>query len=125
MDWAQTAMNLLTSGTVAGIIGAAFARPKTRAEAEKVEADAADVLTGKALTMVSRLEEQVTRAQDRVRDLDQETMQLRRDLAAAHGQVAVLDGRIRSLIAAILAPDATLQQLRAMVGHGPGINGRS
>jgi len=87
IDWAQAAIGLIGSGTIAAAVTAAvngaFNRRRNDAEAEKAEADAADVLTGKALTMVAVLEAQVGRAQDRVRELDQETNQLRTDLRGA------------------------------------------
>ena len=106
------------AGVVGTLITGVMGRPKTRA-------DAVALLTDSALKQVNEL-------QERTAEAEREALAARNDLAQARQQMRELMGEIDAAVAtlrtwraAILAPRADLDQLRAMVRDPGGtINGR-
>jgi len=106
------------AGVVGTLITGVMGRPKTRA-------DAVALLTDSALKQVNEL-------QERTAEAEREALAARNDLAQARQQMRELMGEIDAAVAtlrtwraAILAPRADLDQLRAMVRDpGGAVNGR-
>ncbi len=106
------------AGVVGTLITGMMGRPKTRA-------DAVALLTDSALKQVNEL-------QERTAEAEREALAARNDLAQARQQMRELMGEIDAAVAtlrtwraAILAPRADLDQLRAMVRDPGGtVNGR-
>lgn len=87
---------------VGALFNAFFSRGKSRAEA-------AQVITGAAVTWMTEFEEEAKAARDEVRKVRTE----------AHA----LADELHALRRAIMSPDATVEGLRLLVA-GPGTNGR-
>lgn len=106
------------AGVVGTLITGMISRPKTRADAVKV-------LTDSALAQVNEL-------QERTAEAEREARATRSELEAARLQIRELTADVYRVLAqmqawraAILAPTADLERLRAMVRADPGsVNGR-
>ena len=125
--WVQILLSVLG---VLGGAGGITAIATVVLQRRKFKADAADVITDTALTLVDPLRQ-------RVKELEAEAAGARKETASAHQEAAAaraeirefrsaiteLTGMMRRWRAAILAPDASLDALRVMVTSEPGTNG--
>jgi len=120
--WIQILLTVL--GAVGGLGGVA-AVATVLVQRRKFKADAADVLTDTALTLVDPLKA-------RVGELQTEVVDARRKVAEATEEIGDLRAAVRDLTlmmrrwrTAIFAPGATVEQIRELVAadQGPGSNG--
>jgi len=90
---------------VAALLNAIFGRGKTRSEA-------AQIITGSAVSMMNEFEEDAKAA--------------RTEMRAVRTEALALAEELHQLRMAILQPTATIETLRALVvaGSGPAVNGR-
>jgi septal ring factor EnvC (AmiA/AmiB activator) len=107
---------LLGGGALASIV-------KAIAERRQVRASVADRLSDSSLKWVQEFQEETRQARLEAAEARREVAEVRRELADVRHQAEALAQDLRNLRGAILAPNATLERLRAMVGGG-GLNGR-
>ncbi|MEU8158054.1 hypothetical protein AB0B94_30745 [Micromonospora sp. NPDC048986] len=114
--WVQI---LLSAVGILGGLGGAAAIATVWLQRKKFRADAADVITDTALTLVEPLKTRVSELQSEVRDA-------RHQAKAANAEVAELRSAVREMTrilarwhAAIFAPDATIDRLRVMASTDP------
>lgn len=122
--WLPTLLSIL--GLLGGLGGVA-AIGTVLVQRRKFRADAADVLTDTALTLVAPLK-------SRISELEADAATARRGMAAANGDLDRLRDSMRDLTrmflkvrSEILSPDASLDRLREMVHSPPGpgeVNGQ-
>ncbi|MFI5839466.1 hypothetical protein ACIA8K_07100 [Catenuloplanes sp. NPDC051500] len=100
---------LTAIAALGGMLGAAggFA---VLAQRRKLRADAADVITDTALTLVTPLRERVAELEDQTRTATANVREL-------SGAVALMTDELRRWRAAILSPHVSRDELRAMVSH--------
>lgn len=106
VQWVTTiAGSLGTIGGIGVLLNAFFGRGKTRSEA-------AQIITGSAVTMMNEFEEDAKAARSEMRAVRTEALALAEEL--------------HQLRMAIMQPTATIESLRALVvaGSGPAANGR-
>jgi hypothetical protein len=106
---------LLSTVGLLGGTGGVTAIAAVLLQRRKFRADAADVLTDTALTLVAPL-------RARVAELEAETLRARRQAEAARDELSQLRAAVHEVTAmmhrwraAILAPDATVEELRRIV----------
>jgi chromosome segregation ATPase len=95
-------------------------------------AEVADRLSDSSLKWVQEFQEEAAAAREETRQHRAETAEARREvanmrveLADVHRQAEGLARDLRDLRGAIMAPEATVERLRLLVGGGdPGTNGR-
>jgi transposase-like protein len=75
------------------------------------------------LKWVQEFQEETQRARLEAAEARREVAEVRRELAECRHEAEALATDLRNLRGAIMAPSATLERLRAMVGGG-GLNGR-
>jgi chromosome segregation ATPase len=114
---------LLGGGGLAVLVNAVTGKRARRAEV-------ADRLSDSSLKWVQEFQEEASRAREETRqsrlevaEARREVAEVRRELADIHRQAEVLARDLQDLRGAIMAPSATLDRLRAMVGGGQA-NGR-
>lgn len=119
-----TASALLGGGGLAVLVNAVTGRKGRRAEV-------ADRLSDSSLKWVQEFQEETQRARNEAAEARRETSEARREMADLRREVAAvrteaegLARDLRNVRGAIMAPSATLERLRAMVG-GESFNGRS
>ncbi|MFI2664896.1 hypothetical protein [Micromonospora carbonacea] len=106
------------ASVVGTLITGAMGRPKTRA-------DAVALLTDSALKQVNELQERTAEAEREAMAARAEAAETRRQMRELSGEIDAAVATLRSWRAAILAPRADLDQLRAMVRDPGGtVNGR-
>ncbi|GAB3139031.1 hypothetical protein GCM10027290_07450 [Micromonospora sonneratiae] len=110
--WVQT---LLSAVAVLGGAGGITAVVTVLTQRRKLKADAADVLTDTALTLIDPL-------RARVADLEAETARARQQAIAANNEISELRVAVQEMTviirrwrAAILAPNVTVEELRQIV----------
>ncbi|MDP9799337.1 putative coiled-coil protein SlyX [Catenuloplanes nepalensis] len=102
--------HILTAiAALGGLLGAAGG-VAVLAQRRKLRADAADVITDTALTLVQPLRERVTELEERTRSATRQVDEL-------SASVATLAGTLRSWRLAVLSPHVTRDELRAMVSQ--------
>jgi hypothetical protein len=113
--WIQIVLS--TVGLIGGA-GGITAIATVLLQRRKFKADAAEVLTDTALTLVQPLGA-------RVAELEAESLKARRQAEVASHEISELRASVQAVTAmmrrwraAILAPDATIEKLRIMVGAG-------
>jgi hypothetical protein len=120
MTWAGWVVTLI--GGLGGLTGAAallnawFSRGKNKA-------DAAQVLTGSALTLVHEMEDDARAAREELKQSREELKTFRREasteLQIVREEARALADELHRLRMAIMAPHATVESLRLLV-TGPG-----
>lgn len=137
--WVQVVLSVV--GVLGGTGGIA-AVTTVVLQRRKFKADAADVITDTALTLVEPLKARVRELETEATGARKETASAHREATAARQQVqaarldvadlrtavAELTSMMRRWRSAIMAPDATVEHLRVLVstepgavnGHGPG-----
>jgi hypothetical protein len=108
MTWANWAVALL--GALGGFGGAAGVAALLNVffSKGKLRADAAQVITGTAMTLVKELEDQITRTRDELGKAQTELRKVRLEAEK-------LARELRLLREAIVAPTATVEGLRSLV----------
>lgn len=118
--WLTTLASVLTvvlgGGGLAVLINAIAGR-RTR------KAEVADRLSDSSLKWVQEFQEETARARLEASEARREVAEVRRELATVRGEAEALARDLRNLRGAIMAPSATIERLRAMVG-GDFPNGR-
>lgn len=133
-SWVQTLI------TIVGLLGGAggiAALAATLLQRRKIRADAADVITDTALTLVEPLRGRVNELQSEVAEARREATGARQQAEAANVEIGDLRTAVRELTHLLLrwrtavldtasAPDprAALERLRVMVSADHGTNGR-
>ena len=115
MTWSQTLTSVIAAlGGLSGL-GAGLAVWLQR---RKFKADAADVLTDTALTLIEPYREELKQTREENRALRSEVAELREaveEVPELRSAVARLTAEFARIRAAILHPGATLERLRMMV----------
>ncbi|MCZ7440803.1 hypothetical protein O7598_31085 [Micromonospora sp. WMMC241] len=109
MSWVETATTVV--GALGGAVGAAGGLA-VLASRKKIRAEAADVLTDTALTLLEPLKV-------RVHELEAEVKTTRDNMVELSDSVSGLTATLRRWRAAILHPDAKVEALRKMVTGEP------
>lgn len=107
---------VLGGGGAAAIINA-FARRKV------TDVEVTKGLNESALEFANELKKDAQDARKETAEARREMGEMRREMSAVRVEAEALARDLRHLRLAILDPFATLEQLRAMVGGGPGSNG--
>ncbi|MEV0608143.1 hypothetical protein AB0I61_17430 [Polymorphospora rubra] len=112
-DWATLIAALV------GALGGGGALTNAIVQRGRNKAEATQILTGSAMAMMGEFEADAKAARDEAR-------QVRREMAEVATQARAIAEELHRLRMAIMRPDATLEQLRALVtgSAGGGINGR-
>lgn len=100
---------------VLGGIGGLGALVGQVVQRKKIRAEAADVLTDTALTLVAPLQERVKEVNQEAKDARNEARQAREDMAELRTSLAEVIGMLRRWRAAVLNPHITRQDLMEMV----------
>lgn len=108
---------LLGGGGLVALINAATGRKGRKAEV-------ADRLSDSSLKWVQEFQEEASRARLEASEARREVAEVRRELGDVRREAEALARDLRNLRGAIMAPSATLERLRAVVG-GDNFNGRS
>ncbi|WP_343870408.1 hypothetical protein [Dactylosporangium roseum] len=87
------------------------------------KAEVADRLSDSSLKWVQEFQEETQRARLDAAEARREVAEVRRELAECRHEAEALARDLRNLRGAIMAPAATLERLRALVGGGE-VNGR-
>ncbi|BAL87285.1 hypothetical protein AMIS_20650 [Actinoplanes missouriensis 431] len=95
-------------GGLGALVGSVFQRRKIRAEA-------ADVLTDTALTLVEPLQERVKEVTKEAKEAREEARQAREEMADLRTSLAELMGLMRRWRAAVLSPHVSRETLMEMV----------
>lgn len=103
-------------GGLGAFLTSIFGRRKQKAEAGRHEAEATQIITGTAMSLVNELEEDAKAARA-------EAKQAREEMRALAGEARLLADELHALRTAIMRPDASLEALRLLVS-GTGSNGR-
>lgn len=112
-----TVASLLFGGGGLAVLVQAFTGRRTR------RAEVADRLSDSSLKWVQEFQEETSRARLEASEARREVAEVRRELAECRHEAEALARDLRNLRGAIMAPTATLDRLRAMVG-GDSSNGR-
>lgn len=115
--WVQI---LLSVVGVLGGVGGITAIATVVLQRRKFKADAADVITDTALTLVEPLKTRVSELQSEVRDARHQAKAANAEVAELRVAVQEMTRMIRRWRAAIFAPDATIDRLRVMASADPG-----
>lgn len=120
--WIQILLTLV--GAVGGLTGVG-AIATVLVQRRKFRADAADVLTGTALTLVDPLRARVSELQSEVAEARQKAAQATEEIGDLRAAVREMTLMMRRWRTAIFAPNATVQTIRELVAadQGPGSNG--
>lgn len=106
---------LLGGGGLVSIVNAVIGRRGRRAEV-------ADRLSDSTLKWVEQFQEEAAAARHEATEARREVAEIRTELRAVRSEAEALAYELRRLRLAIMAPDATVERLRAMVGPN-GVNG--
>lgn len=111
MSTAQLVVTLvglaLGSGGTAALITALVTRRKTSAEAT-------EILTGSVIKAMREFEQDAASARQELRAVRQELGAVQQELGAVRTEATHLATQLHQLRTAILAPDATVERLRAL-----------
>lgn len=103
--------------------GAGVAIINAVANRRRVNVEVSDRLSDSALKWVQEFQEEAQRARLEGSEARREVAEVRRELATVRREAEALATDLRNLRGAIMAPNATLERLRALVGGGD-VNGR-
>ncbi|GIH07507.1 hypothetical protein Rhe02_55740 [Rhizocola hellebori] len=118
VDWPA----VLSGGLGVAILGAVVAIVRAVMGRPLVQASAADQISTTALKLIVAAERSAERAGQEATDAKREATDARREATDARRAADEAAREVRLLKSAILAPTATLERLREMVGE-PGANG--
>ena len=114
-----TVASLLFGGGGLAVLVNAITGRKSR------KAEVADRLSDSSLKWVQEFQEETGRARLEAAEARREVAEVRRELGDVRREAEALARDLRNLRGAIMSPTATLERLRAMVGGGDTLNGRT
>lgn len=117
MSWVTVVVSLVAALLGTGG-GAAIVTALARRKVTNVEA--AERLNESTLEFATALKADAADARRETADARREMSEMRREMTNVRHEAELLAEDLRRLRLAILDPFATLDSLRAMVGHGPG-----
>ncbi|WP_433730961.1 hypothetical protein ACQP2Y_21460 [Actinoplanes sp. CA-051413] len=111
-------------GTLGGLSGlgallqAVFGRDKNKADVGKANAEASTVITNTAMEWIDKFERQAEAAQEQADRAQRQARELQVQMDAMAKEARALAEMLKELRAAILHPNATVENLRLLISHG-------
>lgn len=118
IDWSA----LLSGGLGVAILGALVAIVRAVTGRPLTQASAADSLSNSALKLIDRAEKSAEKSAEKADRAEKEAADARREAVDARRAADDAGREVRLIKYAIMAPGATIERLREMVGE-PGANG--